>query len=199
LRVNSFVYLFSLLVLLSCCHTNKPNETAVIKNAEVVVIHPASPSLDSLKKACLVSFTDLEISTKTADRNYDSFSFNQLAFSGWACQTFEGNAHKYKFNLNKNGKSIRKVAYFVNEKLDSDLYSDWSLGYSSERVWLADGNPYSENYFSTPGTMHGLQRKWFTTSVLAKETLYNHGVLVYEIAYNKKGEIIASKGKIPRQ
>jgi hypothetical protein len=197
LPVYSFVYLFCLFVFLSSCHSKKPQETAVTKKAEIVVIHPISPSIDSLKNGCSMSFSDLEVSHKTADRNYDSFSFQNSAFSGWACQTFEGKARKYKFNHFKNGKSIRQVAYFVNGAIESDNYLDWSQGFASERSWMANGKPFTENYYSSPATRHGLQRKWFSNGLLAKETLYDNGLIIYELEYNREGELIISKGAVP--
>ncbi len=197
--VNTFAYFLLLLVFISSCHSKKTPIHIENNSIGIQVVHPVSPSLDSLKKWCAVAFTDLEIQSKIADKSYDSFSFNQKAFTGWACQTFEGNAHKYRYHKILNGKIIRQVYYYVNGQIDSDYYADWSLGFSSERTWLANGNAYLENYYSAPGVMHGLQRRWYNTAILAKEAMYNHGVLVYEIQYNKQGEIEATKGAVPNQ
>ena len=184
------------LVIIGSCKMNKPesNNLSIEKTA---FVYPSTPKLDSLKKWCSINYADLTITPKSDLTKYDSFSFNNQPFSGWACQIFEDHAHRYRYTQFKDGKRLRLVAYYVNGVIDSDFYTDWSMGYGTERMWMADGKPYIESYFVAPGVMHGLQRRWFSNNKVAREALYNQGVLVYELEYNKEGNLINSKGTIP--
>lgn len=184
------------LLILGSCKTNTQGKLDVAQ-ADVVVFHPTTPAKDSLQKWCTIEFTDLEIVSKSDSRNYDSFSIQNHAFSGWACQIFEDNAHRYRFHQIENGRRIRQVYYYVNGVVDCDFYTDWSKGYNSERMWMADGKPYIENYFISPGVMHGLQRRWYSNNILAKEAVYNNGKLIYELEYIKSGELVSTKGTVP--
>lgn len=192
------ILLIPCLIFIGSCKTKssiQQEDTSI----NIETVYPKSPQLDSLKIWCSISFTDLEITPKSESKNKDSFSYNNVAFEGWACQTFDDNAHRYRFYQIINGKVLRQVSYYVNGVLDSDFYMDWTQGHGTERMWMADGKPYIENYYSAPNTMHGLQRRWYSNNILAKEALYDKGVLIYLLEYNKQGELILSKGVPPNR
>ena len=71
-----------------------------------------------------------------------------------------------------------------------------SLG--SSRMWSEDGNPYIDEYFIEPGLAHGIQKRWHANRVLARETFFEYGKMIYELLYNEAGNLIETKGKVPK-
>ncbi len=72
-----------------------------------------------------------------------------------------------------------------------------SLG--SERMWKQDGTPYISHFYSEPGVVHGIQERYFSNGILARNAKYNNGTLIYEIFYNRIGDIVSQKGEIPEE
>lgn len=156
----------------------------------------STPALDSLQQMCLTPFEKLQQLPDTS--GVALYIWQGRPFTGWSCQTFAENAHRYRFTSFNNGAMNRQIAYYANGTHDADIGIKNGKSFGHELMWYADGTPYVSFYYAAPGVMHGLQQRWHSNKVIAYKAVFDMGKLIYAIDYDKDGNVISEKGRLPK-
>ncbi|MDX1478867.1 MAG: hypothetical protein R3301_14235 [Saprospiraceae bacterium] len=156
--------------------------------------YPHIPPQDSLATICEIPLQTLTRKIAAGPAQQDLYLDDDKLFTGWACQVFPDSEHRYRYVQVVKGEITRQIGYYTNGQLDHDFHlSDGkSIGY--ERMWMADGHPYIRYYYSAPGVMHGLQRRWHTNGKIAWEAHYDHGRELSSRQYDRAGRLLAPRG-----
>ncbi|MDX1409326.1 MAG: hypothetical protein R3330_14365, partial [Saprospiraceae bacterium] len=146
---------------------------------------------------CAVPLQTLTRQVAAGKSGQDLYLDDDKLYSGWACRVFPGNDHRYRYIQLHNGEIIWQIGYYANGQRDHDfrLRDGRSIGH--ERMWMADGKPYILYYYSEPGKMHGLQRRWHDNGVLAWEAWYEHGHEISARHFDRNGNLTNSGGGAP--
>jgi hypothetical protein len=189
------IHLLIIALILGACNepgTKIPDEVPYHRD-------PETPSKEVLDAASTVRTLDLKeerIDTGTGHkRSY--FYLNEKLFTGWSYQVFDDTEHKYRYLKCEEGVKVWQIGYYEDGTIDHDFHMKAGKGLGSERMWMADGNPYTDYYYSSSEKMDGVQRRWFTNNTLARDGLYKDGELIYDIFYNQDGTISEYKGVLP--
>ena len=66
-------------------------------------------------------------------------------------------------------------------------------------MWFEGGMPYIDTYFLEGGIQHGPQFRWYGDGTMARDGVYEYGELVYEVLFDKSGQITERKGDVPQK
>ena len=161
---------------------------------------PHTPPLDSLLSICTQDLKELDRIVRTSADGSDTYLIDRKTpFTGWACQDDHPNSHRYRFAYITDGKLQWQIGYYAGGQLDHDFRLKDGRSMGSERMWKENGQPYIDQYYSSPGKMHGIQRRWHNRNILAREALFEHGTMIYEKLYDKGGRLIETKGDVPEE
>ena len=172
------------LIWMSCNNLNSP------VNSNWEARHPYTPSLDSLLNWCSLDASKLHRSGPDGSQQLIIYTLESEPFTGWACTTDHGDSHKYRFTEYEHGQLIWQLGYFANGQLDHDFRMKDGSSIGSERMWRENGDPYIDHFYSAPGIMHGIQLRWYADSVLAREAVFDHGILISEKLFDKQGMLL---------
>ncbi len=149
-----------------------------------------TPQKDSLDRWCSNEIVDIVRKLKDSLNGCDLYYLKGSLYTGWACEVIPDNVHKYRYEQFENGKMIRRIAYYDNGQLDADFRMKNCKNFGPSRMWMRDGKMYIDNYYISPGIMHGFQKRWYDNGVLAKESNFDAGKLIYEKAYDRNGVLV---------
>ncbi len=183
----------SLIILISCF--GQPTYSQNLQDP----YDPATPSKDILDNLCEVKAVGLKKVHKTHVDEEDQYYLNDKRFTGWACDTDETNNHKFRYTKYISGSLKRQIGYYVGGQLDHDFHIQDGKSMGKERMWMDDGHLYIDHSYSSPGVMHGLQRRWHQNHVLARKAFFDNGKLIYEELFDQDGNSISLKGQKPVQ
>lgn len=159
---------------------------------------PSSPAQIELDHSCDVDASEIRRKNNKINGGVDMYYVNDKAFSGWGCSVDPTNDHKYRYSLYKDGRLIWQVGYWANGQIDHDFRSKEGVSLGSQRMWMSDGWPYIENYYSAPEVKDGLWRRWFANHQIAYQAVFEEGQLIYEIEWDEGGNISNSQGQVPK-
>ena len=180
-----------MMVVLACTGCPAQPETSV---PTAMNRNPSTPPQDSLDQICSIAYDSLQRIPKSHPDSSDLYLLRKARFSGWACHIFSDTEHKFRYTQYDGGVLIWQIGYYANGQLDHDFRMRQGKSMGSERMWRGDGHPYIDYYYSAPGVPHGIHRRWHTNNMLAREALFEHGLLIYEHLYDQNGKLLESKG-----
>ena len=161
--------------------------------------NPKIPSLDSLRSWSNTLAQHLEKKTKNDENPWDEYSLNNQKFSGWAFEEFPETNHKFRFTLYIDGQMVRQIGYYDQGQIDHDFNMKDGQSLGSEKMWKEDGHLYIDHFYSEPGKMHGLQLRYHDNHKIARKALFEDGNRIFEIKYDRMGNILETIGKIPEE
>ncbi|MEM7371185.1 MAG: VCBS repeat-containing protein [Bacteroidota bacterium] len=154
-----------------------------------------TPSQESLETLCQEQIENLRKHQKQDSEGIDLYYLGDALFTGWACHNDPTNDHQYRYAQYEKGQLIWQIGYYANGVLDHDFRVQEGKSTGSERMWMADGSPYIDSYYSPAGVQHGYHRRWHSNHQLAREALYYHGQLIYEHLFDEGGILVEETGK----
>lgn len=161
---------------------------------------PLTPSRDSLEQLCQVELEWLHRVQKQEPEGMDLYYLADSLYSGWACHYNPDHDHQFRYAQYIQGQLVWQIGYYANGVLDHDFRIHHGKSSGSERMWMADGSPYIDYYYSPVGVKHDYHRRWHSNHQLAREALYYHGVLIYEHVFDPEGNLIEETGKkVPQE
>jgi hypothetical protein len=179
--------IFTLLIAIS----GKSQNINAITEAEDWAMQMSTPSRDSLDKYCALEIKYIERRQKNNLNECDLYYLNERLYSGWACAIIAGNRHKYRYEQFDSGKMIRRIAYYDNGQVDADFRMKSCKNYGPSRMWLYDGKMYIDEFYISPGVKHGIQKQWHDNGVLARESKFEKGKLLFEKRFDRNGKEIS--------
>ncbi len=189
------IYLFLFVLYLAGCNA----QTEAVPSKVPYHRDPETPSMEALE---LLDKIDASLLVKQQTsigegRRMDYYYLDGVPYTGWSYQAFKDTDHKYRYIKYEMGQPVWQIGYFENGQLDHDFHMKDGKSLGSERMWRGDGSPYINYFYSAPGAMDGLQRRWHPDSLLARYGFYEDGEMIYEIFYDKNGVITETQGNVP--
>jgi hypothetical protein len=158
---------------------------------------PSTPAKIELDHSCDIDASEIVRENNKINGGVDMYYHKELPFSGWACSIDFSNNHMYRYSLYKDGRLTWQIGFWANGELDHDFRAKEGVSLGSQRMWMEDGWPYIENYYSNPDVKDGLWRRWYTNHQIAYQALFENGQLVYEVEWNEEGTITNTEGQVP--
>jgi antitoxin component YwqK of YwqJK toxin-antitoxin module len=114
-------------------------------------------------------------------------------YSGWSCSILSNNIHRYRYEQYENGVMIRRIGYYDNGNIDADFRMKNCKNYGPSRMWRYESGMYIDEFYSEPGVPNGIHRRWHDNGMLAREALYENGILLTEKEFDRNGKLITKK------
>lgn len=189
--IMKIFYILVLLILFcnSCSAQEQENKSE--KNQEHWALKMEYPTKDSLDQFCGVEIKEVQRIQKKHSDGCDLYYYKDTLYTGWACEIIPDNRHKYRYEQFENGKMIRRISYYDNGQIDADFRMKNCKNYGPSRMWLYNGEMYIDEFYIAPGIKHGTQKQWHSNGVLAKESHFLNGSLLYEKYFDRKGSPIS--------
>ena len=186
-----------LLAILTSCHGQ-----VVDKNLDVPYGHtPATPSKESLDMLNLIPFEALNIEMRKSKggNQIRIYTKDNMLFDGWTIQLFKDNEHRFRYTHYANGLADWQIGYFDNGELDHDFHMKNGMNCGSARMWQKGGCLYIDTYFLEGGINDGPAYAWYENCVLSRDALFDKDRMVYEVKFDREGNIVEKYGEIPEK
>ena len=163
--------------------------------------HPETPSQQALDKLDKVDFHQLEERAERGElgRIDRTYFLDGAPYTGWSLQVFPETEHRYRYARYEEGMVVWQIGYYENGDLDLDFHTKNGRNKGSQRMWFEGGKPYIDTHFLEGGIQHGQQLRWYQDGTLARDAVYEYGELVYEVLFDKSGQITERKGDVPEK
>lgn len=164
-------------------------------------LNPRSPSQKVLKAANPVGHRTLNVEhMQTAEgRTQRVFLSNGKRYNGWTVDVNMQADVRTKYFKYVNGLVEWQVGFFDTGELTIDQRKKDGLNYGHSRFWNKRGEVYISGFYSEPGKAHGPQKSWFKDGSIARDGLYEHGELIYDVMFDESGQITEHQGTLPKK
>lgn len=164
-------------------------------------LNPRSPSQKLLKSANPVGHRTLNVEHMQNEegRTQRVFLSNGKRFNGWSVDVNMQADVRTKYFKYVNGLVEWQVGFFDTGELTIDQRKTNGLNYGHTRFWNKKGEVYINGFYSEPGKAHGPQQSWFKDGTLARDGLYEHGEMLYDIMFDESGKITEHHGTLPKK
>lgn len=164
-------------------------------------MNPKSPSQKLLKSANPIGHRTLNVEhmQNAEGRTQRVFLKNGKRFNGWTVDVNMQIDVRTKYFKYVDGLVEWQVGFFDTGELTIDQRKKDGLNYGHNRFWNKKGEVYINGFYSEPGKAHGPQKSWFVDGSLARDGLYEHGELIYDVMFDESGKIIEQHGTLPKK
>ena len=156
--------------------------------------NPDTPSKGYLDSLNLVPFESLMIEEK---KNGGHILVRIHRLNGWTVQLFENSEHRFRYVHYSSGLADWQIGYFDNGELGHDFHLKNAMNCGSIKMWQKSGCLYIDTYFLEGGINEGPAFAWHDNCVLSRDALIDHGRTVYEVTFDKNGNIVEKNGAYP--
>ena len=139
--------------------------------------------------------TDFDLLYKIPSVNDNQTSMLLLQgkpFTGCAKSSMDSKLNKspeYLICYALNGYATRQLFYYNNGDLSREFNFKEGKSHGLHVMYHTNGSKYIEEFYER-GTPIGTHRRWYNNGQLARKAIYNMGLKISELLYNKDGHQI---------